>query len=66
MIRSAMEMVETVLIAGGAAGLIGAVWFGRWPLLRRARTDSDGRPNVYWWASFWVAVLLGAFLANRI
>lgn len=61
-----MEIFETVLIAGGAAGLIGAVWFGQWPVFRRARTESDGRPNLYWWASFCAVVLLGAFLANRI
>ena len=61
-----MEILETVGIAGGAAGLIGAVWFGKWAPLHRARTESDGHPNVYWWASFCAAVLVGAFLANRI
>jgi hypothetical protein len=61
-----MEMLETAVIAGAVAGLIGVVWFGRWPPLRRARTESDGHPNVYWWASFCTAVVVGAFLANRI
>lgn len=61
-----MDWLKTLLIAAGGAIVIIAVWFGRIPAVRRARRASNGAPTMVWWISFWAAVVLAAFLANRL
>jgi hypothetical protein len=61
-----MDWLRTLLIAAGGAVVIIAIWFGRIPVVRRARRGSNGAPTMGWWFSFWVAVVLAAFLANRL
>ncbi len=60
-----MDWLKTWLIAAAGAAIIIAVWFGRLPSLRRARTASDGRPNMTWWMTLGVAVIVTAYTANR-
>lgn len=61
-----MDWLKTLLIAAGGAAVIIAIWFARVPAIRRARTGSNGGPTMLWWISFGLAVLVTAFLANRL
>ena len=61
-----MDWLHTLLIAAAGAASIIAIWFGRLPDIRRARTCSNGGPNMIWWVSFGAAVVLVAFLANQL
>jgi hypothetical protein len=58
-------MVETLAIAAGVAVIIGIVWFSKVSAVSRARTASNRGPTAAWWASFWTAVVVGAFIANH-
>lgn len=61
-----MDWLKTWLIAAGGGAVIIGIWFGRQPGVSRARTGNGGRPTVVWWVSLCVAVVLTAFLANRL
>jgi hypothetical protein len=61
-----MDGTETLAFAAVGAAVVIAVWFGKVPAVRRARTASAGRPNAVWWVSFGLAVVLLAFAANQL
>jgi hypothetical protein len=61
-----MDWLKTLLIAAGGAVVIIAIWFGRLPAMCRARKDNGGSPTVGWWVSLCIAIVLIAFLANRL
>jgi hypothetical protein len=61
-----MDWLHTLLIAAVGAVVIVAIWFGRLPAIHRARTGGSGGPTMLWWVSLGIAVLVTAFLANRL
>ena len=61
-----MDEYKTLLFGALGAVVVAAVWFGRAPAARRARTANDGRPNMIWWVSLGLAVVMTAILANQL
>jgi hypothetical protein len=61
-----MDAYKTLAFAAIGAVIIGVVWFGKLPAVRRARTAVAGRPNMIWWVTFGAAVLVTAFVANQL
>jgi hypothetical protein len=61
-----MDWLKTLLIAAAGAVIIIAIWFGRLPAMRRARTRGNSGPTMVWWLSLGLAVVLTAYLANRL
>ncbi len=61
-----MDWLKTWLIAVVGAAIIIAVWFGRLPGVRRARHASAGHPNMVWWVTFGVAIVVDAYAANQL
>lgn len=61
-----MDWLHTLLIAAFGWAIVAAIWFGHLPNIRRARRSSNGGPNMTWWVSFSIAVVLVAFLANQL
>jgi hypothetical protein len=61
-----MSMYDTLSFAALGLLVVITVWFGRSPAMRRARSASQGHPNMFWWASLWVAIVLTAIVANQL
>ncbi len=61
-----MDVWGSWLFAAIGLSIIGLIWFGRTPVIRRARTESAGRPNLIWWVTFWAAIVLTAVAANQL
>ncbi len=61
-----MDWLKTWLIAAIGAVMIIAIWFGRLPAARRARNRPGDGPTMVWWVSLGFAVVLTAYLANRL
>jgi hypothetical protein len=61
-----MTIFWSWVFAAIGLSLIGLIWFGRIPVIRKARTESAGHPNVLWWVTFWAAIVLTAVAANQL
>jgi hypothetical protein len=59
-------MFQTLTFAAISLLAVTAVWFGKVPALRHARTASAGRPTMRWWFTLSAAVLAIAFIAHQL